>query len=96
MAERRPGPRDTTSETPSLLDLPIGFAIIPLIFTISEDAMNNVPKSLISASLALGRKPLANGREGGAAHSEPRRLFCHHDRVWKGGRRDDDRSYGNW
>jgi phosphate transport system permease protein len=35
----------------------IGFAIIPLIFTISEDAMNNVPKSLISASLALGATP---------------------------------------
>lgn len=35
----------------------IGFAIIPLVFTISEDAMNNVPKSLISASLALGATP---------------------------------------
>ncbi len=35
----------------------IGFAIIPLVFTISEDAMNNVPKSLVSASLALGATP---------------------------------------
>jgi phosphate transport system permease protein len=32
----------------------LGFAIIPIIFTISEDAMSNVPPSLISGSLALG------------------------------------------
>ncbi len=32
----------------------MGFAVIPIIFTISEDAMSNVPGSLRSASLALG------------------------------------------
>ncbi|MDE2215869.1 MAG: ABC transporter permease subunit [Planctomycetota bacterium] len=32
----------------------MGFAVIPLIFTISEDAMSNVPHNLVSASLALG------------------------------------------
>ncbi len=32
----------------------MGFAVIPIIFTISEDAMSNVPKSLRSGSLALG------------------------------------------
>jgi len=32
----------------------MGFAVIPLVFTISEDAISNVPNSLISASLALG------------------------------------------
>jgi phosphate transport system permease protein len=32
----------------------MGFAVIPIIYTISEDAMANVPKSLSSASLALG------------------------------------------
>ncbi|TLD40410.1 MAG: Phosphate transport system permease protein PstC [Candidatus Jettenia ecosi] len=32
----------------------MGFAVIPLIFTISEDAMSNVPNNLTSASLALG------------------------------------------
>jgi len=32
----------------------LGFAVIPIIFTISEDALSNVPKSLTSASLALG------------------------------------------
>ncbi|MEJ2183146.1 MAG: ABC transporter permease subunit [Nitrospirota bacterium] len=32
----------------------MGFAIIPIIFTISEDALSNVPRHLISGSLALG------------------------------------------
>jgi len=32
----------------------MGFAVIPIIFTISEDALANVPQSLVSASLALG------------------------------------------
>ncbi|MEJ2543033.1 MAG: ABC transporter permease subunit [Calditrichaceae bacterium] len=32
----------------------LGFAVIPIIFTISEDALSNVPDSLTSASLALG------------------------------------------
>jgi len=32
----------------------LGFAIIPIIFTISEDAMSSVPPSLTSAALALG------------------------------------------
>ena len=35
----------------------MGFAILPIIFTISEDAMSNVPKHLTSASLALGAVP---------------------------------------
>lgn len=32
----------------------MGFAVIPIIFTIAEDAMSAVPSSLVSASLALG------------------------------------------
>ncbi len=32
----------------------MGFAVIPIIFTITEDALSNVPKSLVSASDALG------------------------------------------
>jgi phosphate transport system permease protein len=32
----------------------MGFAVIPIIFTISEDAMSNVPQSFRSGSLALG------------------------------------------
>ncbi len=32
----------------------MGFAVIPIIFTITEDALSNVPKAFQSASLALG------------------------------------------
>ncbi len=32
----------------------LGFAVIPIIFTIAEDALSNVPHSLKAASLALG------------------------------------------
>ena len=32
----------------------LGFAVIPVIFTLAEDAFSNVPPSLVSASLALG------------------------------------------
>jgi len=32
----------------------MGFAVIPIIFTIAEDALSNVPRELTSASLALG------------------------------------------
>ncbi|MBV6518505.1 MAG: ABC transporter permease [Candidatus Brocadia sp.] len=40
-----------------VVGIAMGFAVIPLIFTISEDAMSNVPHSLRSASLALGATP---------------------------------------
>jgi len=32
----------------------MGFAVIPIIFTIAEDSLSNVPSNLRSASLALG------------------------------------------
>jgi phosphate transport system permease protein len=35
----------------------MGFAVIPIIFTISEDALSNVPQRLVSGSLALGATP---------------------------------------
>ncbi len=35
----------------------MGFAVIPIIFTISEDALTSVPRSLTSASLACGASP---------------------------------------
>jgi phosphate transport system permease protein len=40
-----------------VVGIAMGFAVIPLIFTISEDAMSNVPNTLRSASLALGATP---------------------------------------
>ncbi len=35
----------------------LGFAVVPIIFTIAEDALSNVPPSLIAASMALGATP---------------------------------------
>ena len=32
----------------------MGFAVIPIVFTIAEDALSNVPDALVSGSLALG------------------------------------------
>jgi phosphate transport system permease protein len=37
-----------------VVGLAMGFAVIPIIFTISEDAFSSVPSSLTAASLALG------------------------------------------
>jgi len=35
----------------------MGFAVIPIIFSVSEDALSSVPRSLASASLACGASP---------------------------------------
>jgi phosphate transport system permease protein len=35
----------------------LGLAVVPIIFTISEDALNSVPETLREASLALGASP---------------------------------------
>jgi phosphate transport system permease protein len=37
-----------------VVGLAMGFAVIPIIFSIAEEAFTNVPRSLVSASLALG------------------------------------------
>ncbi len=37
-----------------VVGLAMGFAVIPFIFSIAEDAFSNVPRSLVSGSLALG------------------------------------------
>jgi phosphate transport system permease protein len=37
-----------------VVGLAMGFAVIPIIFAISEDAFSNVPRNLVSGALALG------------------------------------------
>src|ERR1039457_1646819 len=37
-----------------IIAIALGFAVMPIIFTISEDAISNVPRNLTAASLALG------------------------------------------
>ncbi len=40
-----------------VISIALGFAVIPIVYTISEDALANVPKDQLSASLALGASP---------------------------------------
>jgi len=40
-----------------IIGITLGFAVIPIIYTISEDSISSVPRGLISASLALGATP---------------------------------------
>jgi len=37
-----------------IIAIALGFAVIPIIFTIAEDALSNVPRNLTAASLAVG------------------------------------------
>jgi phosphate transport system permease protein len=37
-----------------VIGIAMGFAVIPIIFSVAEDAFSNVPRSLVSGSLALG------------------------------------------
>ena len=37
-----------------IIAVALGFAVIPIIFTIADDSMTNIPRSLTAASLALG------------------------------------------
>ncbi|MCH2205391.1 MAG: ABC transporter permease subunit [Lentisphaerales bacterium] len=43
-----------TQKNAMVVGFAMGFAVIPIIFTIAEDSLSNVPKSLTSASLACG------------------------------------------
>ena len=43
-----------TQKNALIVGFAMGFAVIPIIFTIAEDSLSNVPKSMTSASLALG------------------------------------------
>lgn len=40
-----------------VISVALGFAVIPIIYSISEDSLSSVPKELSSASLALGATP---------------------------------------
>ena len=43
-----------TQKNAMIVGFAMGFAVIPIIFTIAEDSLSNVPKAMTSASLALG------------------------------------------
>ena len=45
-----------------VVGLAMGFAVIPIIFTIAEDAFSSVPQHLTAGLAGAGRQPLADGR----------------------------------
>ena len=51
---RAPSASPTTSATAWWSGIAMGFAVIPIIFTIADDAFSSVPSSLTAGSLALG------------------------------------------
>ena len=73
----------------------MGFAVIPIIFTIAEDSLANVPQHLRAGSLALGANRWQTAMRDRAADREPGHLLRDHDRLRAGGRRDDDRAHGH-
>jgi phosphate transport system permease protein len=72
-----------------VVGIAMGFAVIPIIFTIAEDSLSNVPGHLRAGSLAVGATRWQTACR--AAHREPGDLLGGHDRVRLGGGRDDDR-----
>ena len=63
----------------------MGFAVIPIIYTICEDALSNVPQHLISGSLALGATRWQTAIRVVLPTASPG-LFSAVDRLWSCGR----------
>ena len=57
----------------------MGFAVIPIIFTITEDALSSVPPRLTLSHHWPGGEPLANRHTGGAAVAIIGRFSVHDD-----------------
>ena len=55
-----------------VVGLAMGFAVIPIIFTISEDAFSSVPPAPDRRLAGPGRQPLADGDARRAADRQPR------------------------
>ena len=71
----------------------MGFAVIPIIYTIAEDALNAVPEHLRAASLGMRGDSLANGHLRGPSHGHQRGVFCDHDRHGPRRGRNHDRGH---
>ena len=78
-----------------VVGLAMGFAVIPIIFTISEDAFSSVPQHLDRRLAGPRREPLADGHPRRPAHREPGHLLGGDGRVRPRGGRDDDRADGH-
>jgi phosphate transport system permease protein len=67
----------------------MGFAIIPIIYSIAEEALSNVPKRLIAASLGLGATPYHDCPHGHRQYTdhgyEPIQRISNARREYRGG-----------
>ena len=72
----------------------MGFAIIPIIYTVADDALSTVPDHLRSASLGAGATPWQTAMRSGGADRDERAVFGSDDRAGPRRRRDDDRADG--
>ena len=73
----------------------MGMAVIPTIFSISEDSLSNVPPHLIAGSLALGATPWQTLTKLVIISASPGSVFRSHDRVGAGRGRNHDRADGD-
>ena len=78
-----------------VVGLIMGFAVIPIIFTIAEDALSNVPPELKAGSLALGASRWQTAIRIVLPTASAGIFFGHDDRTWARRRRDDDRADGD-
>ena len=60
----------------------MGFAIIPIIYTIADDALSSVPDTLRSASLGCGALAVANRLESHCTNGDVRNFLSNHGWPW--------------
>jgi ABC-type uncharacterized transport system permease subunit len=72
----------------------LSFSVIPLVFSISEDALTSVPRSYTQAALALGRIALADGVADRDAGGVAGRVRGGGAGIWARHWRNDDRADG--
>ena len=71
----------------------MGIMILPLVCSMSEDALNAVPNALREAAYGLGATKLETAVSGGAGGAFRNHRRFHHRGLPRGGR-DDDRGIG--
>ena len=72
----------------------MGLMIIPMVSSLSEDAMLAVPRSLRHAAYALGRNPLGSSLQSGGSRCSLWHRRSLHTRPLPGHRRDHARDLG--
>ncbi len=85
----------TISATAWWSGLAMGFAVIPIIFTICEDAFGERAVEPVGGLAGARRQPLADGDPRRAADGEPRHLLGGDGRLRPRRWRDDDRADGD-